>query len=340
MIKKTYLLGAILAAIIVIGAGIGWYYYSITTAPSKVEEPVTLNFVTQSIGTSWYLLGGVASGIFQEYLPAGSRVDVLPYGSGGSNPILVDNGTAKIGLTFDVVAKVALKGEYPYAKPLNRIRVLAAPLDRYWWTIGVRKDSDIKTWDDIINPKRPIKIGTAPPGTATAELALRWSLEAYGLTYDDLKAKGVTFTFAGIPTLAKEMQAGRLDAIAWVSNPGHPTWSELFINPGMRWLPLPDKVVNYLVEKYGWKPATIPAEAFPGSNEVKAVGHHTIVIVRDDMPDALAYMLAKALAEGRDKLTAGYPASKGVWDPSKWKEFAIIPYHPGAERYYRERFGA
>jgi TRAP transporter TAXI family solute receptor len=335
--KKSVIAVVVIVAVIICAA-VG-YYYLTTPAPVTVKEPVKLKFASNDVGTSWYLLAGAAAEIFKQYLPPGSIIDVLPYAAGVANNILVANYSADIATSFTLTAKLAYEGIAPmYTTKYDNLRLLAAPIDPYWFGLAVPKDSDIQTFDDIVNPKRPIKIGTSTVG-GLAEYQLRLMLEAYGLTYDALKAKGVSFMNAGFTTLLKEAQAKRLDVISWVVNPGHPTWSELFVNPGMRFIPLPDKVINYLVSKYGLKADKLQKDLFSGSNEAATVGFYTILVVRSDMPEEVAYTLAKALVESKDRLFAAYPAAQGTWDPSKYKEFAIIPYHPGAERYYKEKFG-
>jgi TRAP transporter TAXI family solute receptor len=336
--KKWSIVGVVVILVVAISVVLGYYYLTAQT-PVTLKEPVKLKFATFDVGTSWYLLGGAVSEIFKQSLPAGSTVDVLPYAGGIANNILVANYTADMATSFSLTAKLAYEGIAPmYRTKYDNLRLLAAPLDTYWFGLAVPKDSDIQTFDDIINPKRPIKLGTSTVG-GLSEYQLRLILEAYGLTVDDLKGKGVSIMNAGFTTLAREMQAKRLDVISWVVNPGHPTWSELFVNPGMRFVPLPDKVINHLVTKYGLKADKLQKGLFSGSNEAATVMFYTILVVRNDMPEQVAYMLAKALVENKATLETAYPASKGIWDPSKYKNFAVIPYHPGAERYYREKFG-
>ena len=336
MPRSSVIIGVAIVIIVLI-AGI-WYYYSTLTAPTKLGEPVNIKFATNNVGTSWYLFGGAASEIFEKYLPAGSKVDVLPYAAGVANPILVHNKSADIGLAFTLTVKLAYEGLPPYTTKMDDLRLIAAPIDTYWFGFAATSYSDVESFEDIINPKHPIKIGTSVLG-GLAEYEFRLCLEKYGLTYDDLKAKGVSIMYASMPTLIKEAQAKRLDVIIWVVNPGHPSWSELFINPGMRFIDLPDDLIEYLKTKYGLKPSVLKEGFFPGSNEAKSVEFNTIIIARSDMPNELAYTLAKALSESKEELAAAYPACSKVWDPSKWKENAVIPYHTGAEKYYKEQYG-
>ena len=326
-----------IAAIIIIIAIVGsvLYYQTATAPPPAVEKPVSLKLATFRPGTAWYVYGGALSEIWKEALPSGSSVTVLPYAGGVSNNILVANKSADVGLSFSITAKWAYDGTGPYEKPYKNLRILAAGLDVYWVGIAARADTDIMTLDDVINPKHPIVAGTGPTGSLS-EFTFRQILEAYGMSYSDLEAKGVKIVHAGIKSLKTQLQNRQLDVLVWVVTPGHPTWTELFVSPGMRFIELPDEVRSFLIDKYGYADSVIPKDLFSGSNEVKGAATSTIIIVREDMPNSLAYTLIKAMFENKDKLVAAHKALER-WDPSKVKEQATIPIHEGALSFYKEK---
>ncbi len=60
-----------------------------------------------------------------------------------------------------------------------------------------------------------------------------------------------------------------------------------------------------------------------------------VIYVRDDAPDTFTYTLAKALDEHQDLFhTLGQP----YWyDPRVVATTDVIPLHPGAAKYYKER---
>lgn len=301
----------------------------------EVTESVTLKLATFRPGTAWYVYGGALSEIWKGALPAGSSITVLPYAGGVSNNILVANKSVDVATSFSITAKWAYDGTGPFKMPYKNIRILAAGLDIYWLGIAARNDTDIKTIDDIINPEHPYVAGTGPTGSLS-EFTFRQVLEAYGLTYSDLKAKGVKIVHAGIKSLKTQLQNRQLDVLVWVITPGHPTWTELFIRPGMWFIGLPDNIRSSLINKYGYADSVIPKGLFSGSNEVKSVSTSTIIIVRDDMPKALAYTLIKAMYDNKAKLVAAHKALER-WDASKIKEQATIPVHSGALVFYKEK---
>jgi len=59
------------------------------------------------------------------------------------------------------------------------------------------------------------------------------------------------------------------------------------------------------------------------------------MVCRADFPEEAAYQIAKALTEHHKDLVAVMVAAKHSTPENTLKQ-AIIPLHPGAERYFRE----
>ena len=105
----------------------------------------------------------------------------------------------------------------------------------------------------------------------------------------------------------------------------------------LRYLELPQELRTKLAKENDWEQGRIPLALFRGVDRpIPAVVKTGIVIYgRDDMPDDLAYTLAKALDEHQDLLQ--WSNVTYSYNPFKvWKAFGV-PLHPAAERYYRER---
>ena len=59
------------------------------------------------------------------------------------------------------------------------------------------------------------------------------------------------------------------------------------------------------------------------------------IYVRDEAPDSFAYDVAKALDEHRDLFQV--QLEPWYYDPQTVAVSKVIPMHPGAMKYYRER---
>lgn len=83
----------------------------------------------------------------------------------------------------------------------------------------------------------------------------------------------------------------------------------------------------------------IPANSYEGiDHDILTVGSTTSICVSNDLPEDVIYHIVKTIEEHHDELAdavraASYSTATNTVDA--WKD-APIPFHPGAERYFRE----
>ena len=101
-------------------------------------------------------------------------------------------------------------------------------------------------------------------------------------------------------------------------------------------LSLSDAVVAAVVEEMGAEPYTIPAGTYDWlDHDVETVSLGADIVANETLPEQTAYALAKALVEHLDRIQHVHTAMRAL-TPEHMASQAIIPYHPGALRYYRE----
>jgi TRAP-type uncharacterized transport system substrate-binding protein len=92
-----------------------------------------------------------------------------------------------------------------------------------------------------------------------------------------------------------------------------------------------------LAREPGYQRATVPLVLFRGVDRpiptVMRPNH--FIYVRDDAPDSFAYDVAKALDEHRELFQV--QLEPWYYDPQTVASSRVIPMHPGALKYYRER---
>jgi TRAP transporter TAXI family solute receptor len=82
----------------------------------------------------------------------------------------------------------------------------------------------------------------------------------------------------------------------------------------------------------------IPANTYPSNPAaVTTLGVRTAIITTTRMPDAVAYEIAKALFENIDDFRRLHPDFATLLPRDMVPGGAVVPVHPGAARYYRER---
>ena len=187
--------------------------------------------------------------------------------------------------------------------------------------------------------KKDLRICTQSKGSLS-EFAARQVLEAYGISYDDLKGWGGDILMKGFKEMVPALKEGAIDGFLMMATPFHPTWTEAAISRPLKFLPLEDAVLGKLKSKYGYTSSVVPAGMFKGlEKDVVTIGFPTCLLVREDISDEVVYTLVKAIVENKEKIQSAYKSFKAFDPKTAWKPEKLggVPLHPGAEKYYKER---
>lgn len=242
----------------------------------------------------------------------------------------IQSGQLESGFTQSDVAYWAYTGTGVYdGKPKVADLRLIANLYPETIHLVARKGANIKSVADL----KGKKVSLDEPGSGTLVDA-RIILGAYGLTEKDVTAEYLKPNQAG-----DKMRDGALDAFFFVG--GYPTSaiSELAsAGAGIDLIPVTGPEVDKMLKQYGFFASdTIPANTYKGVGEVKtiAVGAQWVTSVKQ--PDALIYEITKATwnDSSRKLLDAGHAKGK-VITKANATAGAGIPFHPGAEKFYKE----
>jgi TRAP transporter TAXI family solute receptor len=135
------------------------------------------------------------------------------------------------------------------------------------------------------------------------------------------------------------MADGHLDAILYgaMVYPA-PTFVDLSSRKDLRLLSLSDEVIKKLVITYkGLEPYTLPPNSYRGvTYPVKGVASLVNIIVREDMPSEVAYLITKTVAENFERYRGNVKAMQ-LGSVKEMPKDVGIPFHPGALRYYKEK---
>ncbi len=307
---------------------------AVPVGAQEVKSPVHLRFASLDLGSAWYVYAAAFAKLWREALPKGSTIDVLPFAGGVGNAMILDKGDAELGLLFSSTAKWAVEGKLAYSKKIDAVTGLVGGLDKYYIAVMATKRSGITSLEDVAKKKMPVRIVAQPMGSAS-EYSMRVLLEAYGMTYDNIKSWGGAVTPTSTGVAQAQMQDGKADLWINVITAGHPAISELAISTDLVFLPMSDEIIRKM-EPYGYKRTKLPAKTFKGQDqEVPLVGWPTILVAHKDLKPEVAYLFTKTLVENKEKLVKSHAGFKDFNPGEAWK--LDVPLHPGAAKYYREK---
>jgi hypothetical protein len=243
--------------------------------------------------------------------------------------------TGEISHTQTIPLKAAFAGTEPYKEKHGSLMSMFRIGDETRLHFIARDAAPFQSLDDIREKKLAISLAMSPKGT-TNELFGRWVLEAYGITYDDIKKWGGSINFSAYDTVVNSMKDNQIDMLVWVG-PGEPVFmQEVALGQKLRWLPVKDEVRELLRAK-GLRPTIIKASEFNGmvGSDIPCLTDTNEIFTRSDVPDELIYKVTKVWVEHRKEIGEANPGW-AVFDPSQACQQTTLPMHPGAARYFKE----
>lgn len=280
---------------------------------------------TGGTGGIYYPLGG---GIASRLSAADSAATFTAEVTGGSveNVNRVVGGQIDLGFALAITAYQAHEGEGDYAgRGDARLRVLA-PLypNRVHVLVGRRVDA--RGIEDLRGSA--VAVGSAGSGT---EQSAREILGAYGLSYDDITVRYLSFSES-----ASAIRDGAVDA-AFLSV-GFPAGAvlEATTTGGARLLPVSGRGAERLVAEHPYyRAGTIPAGTYPGLDEdLTTVSMMNWIVGLDSLEPGVVRSLLNILGPGRVSLEQVHEMASQI-DLGELRS-SPIPLHPETERWLAE----
>lgn len=286
-------------------------------------DVATLRLATATKGGGFELYGSNAAEVINE---TDQSLNVVAENTKGSleNIGLLANGKFDIGLVQGVAAHEAFEG---IGQERLDLKVIAAIYSSPGMFV-VKKDSPAESVRDLVG--KPIAWGTKTSGLT---LMADYIMDGLGLDRDtDFDPRFLNKAGDGPPLVV----SGEVAAF-WGAGIGWPGFKRV-MQAGGRFIGFrPDEVQSVIAKHDFLKPMTVPAKSYEGQEEdIQAIGVWSFILARPDLPDEVAYRLAKALHEGHDTLATRLPQAKETTPQNTKAAASPRQIHPGVQRYLDE----
>ena len=286
-----------------------------------------IHFSTATPGGGFPLYGNALAEVMNAADPTLSIETHNTKGSNENIPLLEAGQTD--------IATVAGEPSYEAFKGIGRprashLRILTAMYSSPGMFV-VRADSPYKTIRDLVG--QPIAFGAKGSGLP---ILSRYILDGIGLKQDE-DFKSVYLDHAGDgPAMVLD---GKVAAL-WGAGVGWPGFTAIATSPGgARFIaPDADEIAKIRAKHTFLKPLTVAAGSYPNqTTAVHSVGSWSFVLVRDSLPDDVAYHLAKTLHGAEAAFCRKLPQA---CETNAANTVAAAPapdlIHPGVAKYFRE----
>ena len=318
-IKKTLAVGAVLAAAAVFFTG--------CNGNSDVEGKKFLNIGTGGTAGTYYPIGGAIADVLNKEIP-GMSANAQSTGASVANVNMLGDGTIDLATVQNDIAYYAANGTEMFVdKKVNGLKGIAALYPETCQFVTLRS-SGIKNIAELKG--RRVAVGAVGSGV---EANVRQILAAYGVSYDDIDAKFLSFAEG-----ASALKDGNVDVA--VLTAGYPTASvqDIAAQHPVRLLPVEDKVADDLIAQYPFYTKTvIPAGTYVGFDEaVPSVSVMAMLVAGPTVNEELGYTVTKAIFSNLDRLRTAHPVARQITRETVQTGMSL-PMNAGAEKFFNEK---
>jgi len=292
--------------------------------------------LVSSYGEPWYTVGEVTQRLLA---PLGYDVTLETRSSSINNPRWMARRAGLIGVSMPYYVRWARDGQHCFrGERFPEFRAIASIFLYHWEAVAATWDSRITSLHQVRDQKLPVRVFIGNPKTAVGQLAYR-ILKHYGLSREQIESWGGRFIVMGQePSVMWTRDVDLMIVLAYQGNSAMCRyWQEASINMNLRFLELEPELIDAMVAEYGFDRGFLPRRLFRGVHrDIPTVAHHNVICYGlADVPDELAYTVAKVYDENRAAFReTPLPMS---YDPIEaWKR-TEIELHLGAAAYYREK---
>jgi TRAP transporter TAXI family solute receptor len=303
----------------------------LTGNASAQQQEATISKTTISLGTAtpgggFPLYGDNFAKVMNDADPSLVITTRNTKGSNENIPLL-EKSELDLGLVAGEPAYQAFMG---IDGPLTRVKILTAIYSSPGMFV-VRADSPYKTIRDLVG--QTVVFGAKGSGLP---IMSRYMLDGLGLKQDqDFKAVYLDRAGDG-PAMVQDGRAAAL----WGAGIGWPGFEAMAKSPGgARFIaPSMDEIAQVLTKHSFLKRLTVPANSYPNQTApINSIGSWSFVLVRVDLPDDVAYRLARTLHGAEATLCKTLPQA---CETTAANTVAAAPrlelIHPGVMKYLKE----
>jgi TRAP transporter TAXI family solute receptor len=292
----------------------------------KAIQKTTISLGTATPGGGFPVYGDAFAEVMNAADPT---LAIEPRNTKGSNENipLLEAGSLDIALVAGEPSYEAFMG---IGRPATRLKILTAMYSSPGMFV-VRADSPYRTIRDLVG--KPVAFGAKGSGLP---ILSRYVLDGLGLKQDE-DFQSIYLDRAGDgPAMVLDGRAAAL----WGAGIGWPGFKTMSESPGgARFIaPDADEIARIKAKHTFLKPLTIPAGSYPTqSAPIDSLGSWSFVLARTDLPDDVAYRLAKSLHGAESPLCKKLPQA---CETTAANTAAAAPnaelIHPGVLKYFRE----
>ena len=298
-------------------------------APATAQQKASLVFSAGPTGGTWTPMAAATADVIKKKFPE-LDVQVEP-GAALVNMEKIRNDKADLGWSMTTVLADARAGTNTWKGKQTDRPLYVASFYPNVWQLVVPMDSDVRKLADLKGK------AVALPPRGNTSLAEGWEplLKASGMKLDDLGTK----SFGSLSENGELIKNRQAVAMGWFTTVPASFILDVGSSRKLSMVPVSEDIITKMRQfNAGFVRHVIPKATYAAygiDEDVVTIQAPTILIASSKTSPDVIYKVTKAIVEGRESFGNVTAAMKGVTPKNMAQNFGL-PYHPGAEKYYKE----
>lgn len=291
--------------------------------------PAKTNMILATGGTSgtYYPYGGAMAQIFNSKIP-NMNVTAQATGASVENLKLLGQNEAELAIVQNDMLDYAYNGIEAFeGGKIENLRGIATLYPEIVQIVASPESGIVNVQD-----MKGKKVSVGAPGSGV-EANARQIFDATGLTYNDMSVSYLSFAES-----ADAYKDKHIEAFFVTSGIPNAAIQDITAQNDIVLVSLTDDVIAQLTQKYPFfVEYTIPAGTYKGQDsDVKTVAVMATLATNSQASEDVIYNITKTLFENQPELAQAHAKGAELKLEEAVKGISI-PFHPGAEKYYKEK---
>ena len=316
---------------------------SVTPVRADFNDKKPINFTVDGATATGYfkVVAEAINGVIRESYPGsaatykpGSPAGGILNISKGQSDFSYTGGAPEIAFALEGKAPFteSLKGKFKFVMMLHNALVVHNLMTKEW-----ADRNGITSFADIAAKKPTMRLHVNQLANLQSTLGMYVTLfDAYGIKEAEV-TKGTTIFRSNSAGGFDALRDGKIDVFI---NGGFLPTSEVVDIARSRpllWISATPEKIKEAGGRWGYDTLTVPKGSYPFvTKDEFTIVQWNAVVVGAHVPDETVYKFIKAMADNRDRVRSIHPSLAQFSIESVVRNPTQVPYHPGAERYYRE----
>jgi TRAP transporter TAXI family solute receptor len=285
-------------------------------------------FITVATGGTsgvYYPIGGAIANLIESELGYHTSVQATQASVENINLINTNNAELAITMADSVLQAYIAFGAFEDQEPYENLRGLASLYPNYVQLVTTA-DSGINSFYDL----KGKRVGVGAPNSGV-ELNARMMFEAHGMSYDDIQEDYLSYSEA-----IEQIKNGMVDAAFVTSGIPNSTIIDLGTSHTVKIVPIEGEAMEYLKGHYPFFSENfIPAGTYGNDEDIPTASIENLLLVNHNLSEDVVYDITRVIFENIGQIHNSHNAATNITIDTV-DVGMIVPFHPGAEKYYRE----